>query len=77
MILLWLYITRTSNTRALNLDQRRYAHTAATRFGIENMGTTPAAAGIKPLLINDTLPTDAETEEMRGVLYREAVGAPR
>ena len=47
----------------------------AERFGIDKTSVIPAAAGTKPLSKADGPQTEAEIEEMRGVPYREAVGA--
>ena len=47
----------------------------ASKFNVEETSTTPAAAGAKPLSKDDDSQTEAETEEMRVISYREAVAA--
>ena len=59
----------------LKLDQQHYVRTVASKFNVEKTGTTPTAAGEKPLSKDDAPQTEAEAEKMRVTLYREAIGA--
>ena len=69
------HITRDRDAGTLKIDQNRYVRTTASNFNVEETSTTPAAAGAKPLSKDDDSQTEAETEEMRVIPYREAVAA--
>ena len=56
-------------------DQQRYAQTVAERFEIRKTSVIPVSTGRVPLSKADGPQNDAEIEEMRGIPYREAVGA--
>ena len=56
-------------------DQQRYAQTVAERFEIRKTSMIPVSTGKAPLSKADGPQNDAEIAEMRGIPYREAVGA--
>ena len=57
------------------LDQHRYAQTVTEQFEIQKTSVIPVSTGKAPLLKADGPQNDAEVAEMRGISYREAVGA--
>ncbi|CAM9645817.1 unnamed protein product [Ascophyllum nodosum] len=69
------HITRDRDAGTLKFDQQYYVRTMASKLSVEKTRTTPAAAGAKPLSKGDAPQTEAETEEMRVIPYREAAGA--
>ena len=69
------HITRDRDAGTLKLNQHNYVRTIASKFNVEKISTTPAAAGAKPLSKNNAPQTEGETEEMLVTPYREAVGA--
>ncbi|CAM9160577.1 unnamed protein product, partial [Ascophyllum nodosum] len=69
------HIPQDRDAGTLNFDQHHYVRTMASKFSVDKTSTTPAVAGAKPLSKDDAPQTGAETEEMRGTPYREAVGA--
>ena len=68
-------ITDDRDAGTLKLDQHRYVRTVASKFNVEKTSTMPAAAGAKPLSKDDAPQTEAETEEICVIPYREVVGA--
>ena len=69
------YITRDRKARTARFDQQRYAQTVAERFEIWKTSVIPVSTGKAPLLKADGPQNDAEIAEMRGIPYREEVGA--
>ena len=47
----------------------------ASKTSVEQTSTPPAAAGAKPLSVDNAAQTEADTDEIRVTPYREAVGA--
>ena len=58
------HITRDRDAGTLKLDQHRYVRTVASKFNAEVTSTTPAAAGERPLFMDDAPQTETETEEV-------------
>ena len=69
------HITRDCKARTVMFDQQRYAQTAAKRFKFCKISVIPVSTGKAPLSMSDGPQNDAEIAEMRGIPYREAVGA--
>ena len=69
------HITRDCNARTVIFDQQRYAQTVAERFKFCKISVIPVSTGKAPLSKSDVPQNDAEIAEMRGIPYREAVGA--
>ena len=69
------HITRDRGAGTLKLDQHCYVRTVALKFNVEKTSTTSAVARAKHLSRDDVPQTEAEMEEMRVTLYREASGA--
>ena len=69
------YITRDRKARTVRFDQQRYAQTVAERFEIWKTSVIPVSTGKAPLLKADGPHNDAAIAAMRGIPYREAVGA--
>ena len=69
------HITRDRKARTMMLDQQRYAQTVTERFGIQKTSVIPVPTGKAPLSKADGPQNNAEIAEMRGISYREAVGA--
>ncbi|CAN0472465.1 unnamed protein product [Ascophyllum nodosum] len=69
------HITRDRKARTVRFDQQRYAQTVAERFEVWKTSVIPISTGKAPLSKADGPQNDAEIEEMRGIPYREAVGA--
>ena len=59
----------------MRFDQQRYAQTVAERFEVWETSVIPISTGKVPLSKADGPQNDAEIVEMRGIPYREAVGA--
>ena len=55
------HITWDCDAGTLKLDQQYYVRTMASKFSVEKMSTTPAAAGAKPLSKDDAPQTQTET----------------
>ena len=68
-------ITRDRKARTVMFDQQRYAQTVAERFEIRKTSVIPVSTGKAPVSKTDGPQNDAEITEMRGIPYREAVGA--
>ena len=58
----------------MTINQRRYTQTLAKRFDMQKTGIIPALTGAAPLSKAEVPRTDMDTEELRNVLFREAVG---
>ena len=56
-------------------DQQRNAQTVAERFKIRKTSVIPVSTGRASLLKADGPQNDAEIAEIRGIPYREAMGA--
>ena len=69
------HMTLDRGAGSLKLDQHRDVRTVASKFNVEEMSTSPAAAEAKPPSKDDAPQTEAETEEVCVTPYREAVGA--
>ena len=69
------HITRDRQARTVMLDQQRYAQMVTERFEIRKTSVIPAFTGKAPLSKVDGPQNDAEIAEMRGIPYREKVGA--
>ena len=69
------HITRDRKARTVRFDQQRYAQTVAERFEVWKTSVIPISTGKAPLSKADGPQNDAEIAEMRGIPYREAVGA--
>ncbi|CAM9759374.1 unnamed protein product [Ascophyllum nodosum] len=69
------HITRDHKARTVMFDQQRYAHTVTERFEIRKIRVIPVPTGEAPLSKAGGPQNDAEIAEMRGIPYREAVGA--
>ena len=69
------HITRDRKARAVMFDQQRYAQTVTERFEIRKTSVIPVPTGKVRLSKPDGPQNDAEIAEMRGIPYREAVGA--
>ena len=69
------HITRDRKARTVRFDQQRYTQTVAERFEIWKTSVIPTSTGKAPLSKADGPQNDAEIAEMRGIPYREAVGA--
>ena len=69
------HITRGRKARTVMFDQQRYAQTVTERFENRKTSVIPVLTGNAPLPKADEPQDDAEIAEMRGISYREAVGA--
>ncbi|CAN0306768.1 unnamed protein product [Ascophyllum nodosum] len=69
------HITRGLKARTVMFDQQRYAQTVTERFEIRNTSVIPISTGKAPLSKAGGSQNDAETAEIRGIPYREAMGA--
>ena len=69
------HITRDCKARTVMFDQQGYAQTVAERFKFWKISAIPVSTGKAPLSKSDGPQNDAEIAEMRGIPYREAVGA--
>ena len=69
------HITRDRKARTVMFDQQRYAQTVTERFEIRKTSVIPVSTGRPPLLKADRPQNDTEIAKMRGIPYREAVGA--
>ena len=69
------HITWDRKARTVMLDQQRYGQTVTERFAIRKTSVIPVPTGKEPLSKADGPQNDAELAEMRGIPYREAVGA--
>ena len=68
------HTTRDRKTRTVMFDQR-YAQTVTERLEIRKTSVIPIPTGKAPLSKADGPQNDAEIAEMRGIPYREAMGA--
>ena len=69
------HITRDRKARTVMFDQQRYTQTVTERFEIRETSVIPVFTGKTSLSKVDGPQNDAEIAEMRGIPYREAVGA--
>ena len=69
------HITRDRKARTVMFDQQRYVQTVTEHFEIRKTSVIPVPTSKAAISKAEGLQNDAEIAEMRGIPYREAVGA--